>query len=201
MKLYYKAGACSLSPHIALREAGIAFEMEAVDLQTKRTASGADFTQINGKGYIPALVLDNGKVLTEGAAIVQYIADLKPESGLAPANGSEARYQLQSWLSFISTELHKPMGSLFNPAQSEDWKAAAKALLSKRLNWLVAEMGEREYLLGEHFTVADGYLFTVLGWAGPVGFSLEPWPSLQAYRARIAARPTVIEALKAEGLI
>lgn len=201
MKLYYKAGACSLSPHIALREAGITFEMEAVDLQTKRTASGADFTQINAKGYIPALVLDNGKVLTEGAAIVQYIADLKPESGLAPANGSEARYQLQSWLSFISTELHKPMGSLFNPAQSEDWKAAAKTLLSKRLNWLVAEMGEREYLLGEHFTVADGYLFTVLGWAAPVGFSLESWPSLQAYRARIAARPKVIEALKAEGLI
>ncbi|SFP66624.1 glutathione S-transferase [Ectopseudomonas composti] len=201
MKLYYKAGACSLSPHIALREAGIAFEMEAVDLQSKRTESGADFTEINAKGYVPALVLDNGKVLTEGAAIVQYIADLRPESGLAPANGSEARYQLQSWLSFISTELHKPMGSLFNPAQSEDWKAAAKALLSKRLNWLVTEMGAREYLLGEHFTVADGYLFTVLGWAGMVGFPLEPWPSVQAYRARIAARPKVIEALKAEGLI
>lgn len=201
MKLYYKAGACSLSPHIALCEAGITFEMEAVDLQTKRTESGADFTQINAKGYVPALALDNGKVLTEGAAIVQYIADLRPESGLAPANGSEARYQLQSWLSFISTELHKPMGSLFNPAQSEDWKAAAKALLSKRLNWLVTEMGEREYLLGEHFTVADGYLFTVLGWAGMVGVSLDPWPSLQAYRARIAARPKVIEALKAEGLI
>jgi glutathione S-transferase len=201
MKLYYKAGACSLSPHIALREAGITFEMEAVDLQTKRTESGADFTQINAKGYVPALALDNGKVLTEGAAIVQYIADLRPESGLAPANGSEARYQLQSWLSFISTELHKPMGSLFNPAQSEDWKAAAKALLSKRLNWLVTEIGEREYLLGEHFTVADGYLFTVLGWAGMVGVSLDPWPSLQAYRARIAARPKVIEALKAEGLI
>jgi glutathione S-transferase len=201
MKLYYKAGACSLSPHIALREAGIAFEMEAVDLQSKRTESGADFTEINAKGYVPALLLDNGKVLTEGAAIVQYIADLRPESGLAPANGSEARYQLQSWLSFISTELHKPMGSLFNPAQSEDWKAAAKALLSKRLNWLVTEMGAREYLLGEHFTVADGYLFTVMGWAGMVGFPLEPWPSLQTYRARIAARPKVIEALKAEGLI
>lgn len=201
MKLYYKAGACSLSPHIALREAGIEFEMEAVDLQTKRTASGADFTQINGKGYIPALVLDNGKVLTEGAAIVQYIADLKPESGLAPANGSEARYELQSWLSFISTELHKPMGSLFNPAQSQDWKAAAQALLSKRLGWLVGELGEREFLLGDRFSVADGYLFTVLGWAGLVGFSLDPWPSLQAYRARIGARPKVIEALKAEGLI
>lgn len=201
MKLYYKAGACSLSPHIALREAGIEFEMEAVDLQTKRTASGADFTQINGKGYIPALVLDNGKVLTEGAAIVQYIADLKPESGLAPANGSGARYELQSWLSFISTELHKPMGSMFNPAQSQDWKAAAQALLSKRLDWLVGELGEREFLLGDRFSVADGYLFTVLGWAGLVGFSLDPWPSLQAYRARIAARPKVVEALKAEGLI
>lgn len=201
MKLYYKAGACSLSPHIALREAGIEFEMEAVDLQTKRTASGTDFTQINGKGYIPALVLDNGKVLTEGAAIVQYIADLKPESGLAPSNGSEARYELQSWLSFISTELHKPLGSMFNPAQSEDWKAAAKALLSKRLDWLVGELGEREFLLGDRFSVADGYLFTVLGWTGMLGFALDPWPSLQAYSARIGARPKVIEALKAEGLI
>ncbi|MGP0175037.1 glutathione transferase GstA [Pseudomonas sp. NCHU5208] len=201
MKLYYKAGACSLSPHIALREAGIEFEIEAVDLQTKRTASGADFTQINGKGYIPALVLDNGKVLTEGAAIVQYIADLKPESGLAPANGSEARYELQSWLSFISSELHKPLASMFNPAQSQDWKAAAQALLSKRLDWLAGELGEREFLLGDGFTVADGYLFTVLGWAGMVGFSLDRWPSLQAHSARIGARPKVIEALKAEGLI
>ncbi|MDF2075399.1 glutathione transferase GstA [Pseudomonas mendocina] len=201
MKLYYKAGACSLSPHIALREAGLPFELEAVDLKTKLTASGKDFTRINGKGYIPALQLDNGKVLTEGAAIVQYIADLKPESGLAPANGSEARYELQSWLSFISSELHKPFGSMFNPAQSADWKAAAQALLSKRLDWLVTELGEREFLLGDRFTVADGYLFTVLGWAGMVGFSLDPWPGLQAYHARIGARPKVIEALKAEGLI
>ncbi|VXC83162.1 Glutathione S-transferase GST-6.0 [Pseudomonas sp. 8Z] len=201
MKLYYKAGTCSLSPHIALREAGIEFEIEAVDLQTKRTASGADFTQINAKGYIPALKLDNGKVLTEGAAIVQYIADLKPESGLAPANGSEARYELQSWLSFISSELHKPMGSMLNPAQSQDWKAATQALLSKRLDWLVGELGEREFLLGDCFTVADGYLFTVLGWTDRLGFSLSTWPSLQAYRARIGARPKVVEALKAEGLI
>lgn len=189
MKLYYKAGACSLSPHIALREAGLPFELEAVDLKTKLTASGKDFTRINGK------------VLTEGAAIVQYIADLKPEGGLAPANGSEARYELQSWLSFISSELHKPFGSMFNPAQSADWKAAAQALLSKRLDWLVTELGEREFLLGDRFSVADGYLFTVLGWAGMVGFSLDPWPSLQAYHARIGARPKVIEALKAEGLI
>lgn len=201
MKLYYKAGACSLSPHIALLEAGLTFELEAVDLKTKITASGADFTAINSKGYVPALVLDNGKVLTEGAAIVQYIADLKPESGLAPANGSEARYELQSWLSFISTELHKPFGSLFNPAQSADWKAAAQALLSKRLDWLATQLGEREFLLGDRFTVTDGYLFTVLGWANLVGFSLDAWPSLQAYRTRIGARPKVIEALKAEGLI
>jgi len=201
MKLYYKAGACSLSPHIALLEAGLAFELEAVDLKTKLTASGADFTAINSKGYVPALVLDNGKVLTEGAAIVQYIADLKPESGLAPANGSEARYELQSWLSFISTELHKPFGSLFNPAQSADWKAAAQALLNKRLDWVATQLGEREFLLGDRFTVADGYLFTVLGWANIVGFSLDAWPNLQTYLARIGARPKVIEALKAEGLI
>lgn len=201
MKLYYKAGACSLSPHIALLEAGLAFELEAVDLKTKLTASGADFTAINSKGYVPALVLDNSKVLTEGAAIVQYIADLKPESGLAPANGSEARYELQSWLSFISTELHKPFGSLFNPAQSADWKAAAQALLNKRLDWVATQLGEREFLLGDRFTVADGYLFTVLGWANIVGFSLDAWPNLQTYLARIGARPKVIEALKAEGLI
>lgn len=201
MKLYYKAGACSLSPHIALLEAGLAFELEAVDLKTKLTASGADFTAINSKGYVPALVLDNGKVLTEGAAIVQYIADFKPESGLAPANGSEARYELQSWLSFISTELHKPFGSLFNPAQSADWKAAAQALLNKRLDWVATQLGEREFLLGDRFTVADGYLFTVLGWANIVGFSLDAWPNLQTYLARIGARPKVIEALKAEGLI
>ncbi|MGG2398603.1 glutathione transferase GstA [Pseudomonas sp. SH1-B] len=201
MKLYYKAGACSLAPHIALREAGLAFELEAVDLQTKLTASGADYTRINGKGYIPALMLDSGKVLSEGAAILQYIADLKPESGLAPANGSEARYELQSWLSFISSELHKPMGSMFNPAQSEDWKNAAKALLSKRLDWLVAELGEDSFLLGDNFTVADGYLFTVLNWSALVGFSLDPWPTLQTYRSRIGSRPKVIEALKAEGLL
>lgn len=201
MKLYYKAGACSLSPHIALLEAGLDFELEAVDLKTKLTASGADFTAINSKGYVPALVLDNGKVLTEGAAIVQYIADLKPQSGLAPANGSEARYELQSWLSFISTELHKPFGSLFNPAQGADWKAAVQALLNKRLDWVATQLGEREFLLGDRFTVADGYLFTVLGWANIVGFSLDAWPNLQAYRTRIGARPKVIEALKAEGLI
>ena len=201
MKLYYKAGACSLSPHIALLEAGLSFELEAVDLKTKLTASGADFVTINSKGYVPALVLDNGKVLTEGAAIVQYIADLKPESGLAPVNGSEARYELQSWLSFISTELHKPFGSMFNPAQSADWKATAQALLSKRLDWVATQLGEREFLLGEHFTVADGYLFTVLGWANMVGFSLDAWPTLQAHHARIGARPKVLEALKAEGLI
>ncbi|WP_437882427.1 glutathione transferase GstA [Pseudomonas sp. LRF_L74] len=201
MKLYYKAGACSLSPHIALLEAGLSFELEAVDLQTKRTASGADFTAINSKGYVPALALDNGKVLTEGAAIVQYIADLKPQSGLAPANGSEARYELQSLLGFISSELHKPIGSLFNPAQSEDWKAAAKALIGKRLDWLAAQLGNNEYLLENRFSVADGYLFTVLGWTDHVGFSLDQWPTLQAYRSRIGARPKVVEALKAEGLI
>ncbi|MGY4533926.1 glutathione S-transferase [Pseudomonas sp. TE3786] len=201
MKLYFSSGACSLAPHIALLEAGVPFELEKVDLKAKLTASGADFTAINSKGYVPALVLDNGQLLTEGAAVLQYIADLKPDSGLAPAAGTLARYQLQEWLTFISSEIHKPMGSMFNPAQSADWKAAVTATLTKRLDWLNAQLAGKDYLLNNQFSVADAYLFTVLNWANFVGFSMAPWPVVQAFSARVAARPKVVEALQGEGLV
>ncbi len=201
MKLYFSSGACSLAPHIALLEAGLTFETEKVDLKAKLTASGADFTAINSKGYVPALVLDNGQLLTEGAAVLQYIADQNPAANLAPAAGTQARYQLQEWLTFISSEIHKPMGSMFNPAQSADWKAAVTATLTKRLDWLTTQLDGKDYLLNNQFSVADAYLFTVLNWANFVGFSLAPWPVVQAFSARVAARPKVVEALKAEGLV
>lgn len=200
MKLYLSPGACSLAPHIVLLEAGLPFETERVDLKAKLTASGADFSAINSKGYVPALGLDNGQVLTEGAAILQYLADQKPEANLAPAAGTFARYQLQEWLTFISSEVHKPLATMFNPAQSADWKAAVTATLSKRLDWLSAQLDGKEYLLANQFGVADAYLFTVLNWSNFVGFSLANWPVVQAFMARVAARPQVQAALKAEGL-
>lgn len=201
MKLYISPGACSLAPHIVLLEAGLPFETERVDLKAKVTASGADFTAINSKGYVPALGLDNGQVLTEGAAILQYLADQKPEANLAPAAGTFARYQLQEWLTFISSEVHKPLATMFNPAQSADWKAAVTATLGKRLDWLSAQLDGKEYLLANQFSVADAYLFTVLNWSNFVGFSLANWPVVQAFMARVAARPQVQAALKAEGLV
>ena len=201
MKLYLSPGACSLAPHIVLLEAGLPFELERVDLKAKVTANGADFSAINSKGYVPALALDNGQVLTEGAAILQYLADQKPEANLAPAAGTFARYQLQEWLTFISSEVHKPLATMFNPAQSADWKAAVTATLGKRLDWLSAQLDGKDYLLANQFSVADAYLFTVLNWSNFVGFSLANWPVVQAFMARVAARPSVQAALKAEGLV
>ncbi len=201
MKLYYKSGACSLSPHIVLLEAGLPFTLEAVNLGTKVTDSGIDYTTINAKGSVPALQLDDGRVLTEGPAIVQYLADQKPGSGLAPPAGSFERYQLMELLNFITSEIHKSFSPLFNPAASTDWKLAAKDNLQKKFKWLGGFLGTKPYLTGEKFTVADAYLFTVLGWAPHVGVDLAQHPVLTAYVARIAARPKVQEALKAEGLI
>ena len=201
MKLYFSPGACSLSPHIALREAGLPFQMERVDLSTAKTESGADYTQVNPNGYVPALVLDNGEVLTEGPAIVQYIADRNPDSGLAPKAGTLARYHLMEWLNFISSEIHKSFSPLFNPNAAEEWKNGVRELLGRRLNTLSKELDGRPYLLGDQFTVADGYLFTVLSWSGHVGIDLSPWPVLTDYLARIGARPKVQEALRAEGLM
>ena len=201
MKLYYTPGVCSLSPHIALHEAGLDHTLEKVDIRRGGALeSGGSFRDINGKGYVPALELDDGSLLTEGPAIVQYIADQAPASGLAPAAGSIERYRLQEWLNFIGTELHKGMGSMFNPAQTPEWRATVSATLSKRLDWLVQAMGEKPYLMGDRFTVADGYLFTVLRWAGPVKFDLSPWPALAAYMQRVGERPKVREALADEGL-
>ena len=201
MKLFYSPGACSLSPHIALLEAGIPFSLQKVDLKEKKIDSGEDFHGVNGKGYVPALQLDNGEVLTEGPAIVQYIADQKPAAGIAPPAGSMERYRLQEWLNFITSEIHKSMGSMFNPAQTPEWKEAVKATLSKRLDWLSTQLEGKQYLMGDKFSVADGYLFTVLGWAKLVGFDLGKWPVIQQYAARIGQRPKVVEAMKAEGLI
>jgi glutathione S-transferase len=201
MKLYFSPGACSLSPHIALLEAGLAFTTERVDIRKKLTASGADYLAINPKGYVPALELDNGSVLTEGPAIVQYIADLAPEKQLAPAAGSAEHYHAIEWLNYIGTELHKNFGALFNPAASDDAKAGARALLAKRFAYVAAQLEGREYLVGERFSVADGYLFTVTNWAQVVRFDLAPWPVLQAYQARIAARPAVQQAMRDEGLL
>jgi glutathione S-transferase len=201
VKLFYSPGACSLSPHIALLEAGIPFTLVKVDLKSKKVESGEDFNGVNGKGYVPALQLDNGQILTEGPAIVQYIADQKPATGLAPAVGTIERYKLQEWLNFISSEIHKAMGSMFNPAQTADWKEAVKATLSKRLDWLSKQLEGKQYLMGEKFSVADGYLFTILRWAKIVGFDLGKWPVIQQYVARVGQRPKVLEAMKAEGLV
>ena len=201
MKLYFSPGACSLSPHIALIEAGLDFTLEQVDIRAKQTASGADFRTINPKGYVPALQLDDGTVLTEGPAIVQYIADLAPASQLAPAAGTLERYRLLEWLNFISAEVHKNFSPLFDPSATDDLRAAARANLGRRLGYVAQQLEGRDYLLGSQFTVADTYLFTILGWAEYVKFSLADWPVFDAYRARIASRPAVQQALRNEGLI
>lgn len=200
MKLYYSPGACSLSPHIALRESGQSFELVKVDTKSKKFDGGGDFLGVNAKGYVPVLELDGGERLTEGPAIVQYIADRKPESGLAPKAGTMERVRLQEWLNFITSEIHKGFSPLFSPETPEDYKPVARKRLAARFDWLSKQLEGRQYLVGERFTVADGYLFVVLGWTNHVGMKLDDWPVLKAYRERIAARPAVREALKAEGL-
>jgi glutathione S-transferase len=197
MKLYMSPGACSLSPHIVLREAGIPFEAIKVDLGKKEFAGG-DYRAINPKGYVPALGLDDGQVLTEGAAIVQYLGDLKPESHLVPANGTMARYRLQEWLTFISSELHKQYSPLFNPASTDEVKAAQKERILGRLAYVAKELGDHPYLMGAQFTVADAYLFNILSWSGFVGVDLSTLPTITAYVERIKARPAVKAALEAE---
>jgi glutathione S-transferase len=201
MKLYYSPGACSLSPHIALLEAGLPFTIEKADLKSKKTEKGTDYLTINSKGAVPALQLDDGQVLTEGPAIVQFIADQKPDSGLAPRAGTIERYRLMEMLNFITSELHKSFTPLFDPTSPADSKQAALTSLSKKFDWLSGQFGERQFLLGDKFTVADGYLYTVLNWTRYVGIDLGKWPVLQAYHARIGHRPKVQEALRAEGLL
>jgi glutathione S-transferase len=201
LKLFYKAGACSLASHIVLQESGLSFEIEAVNLQTKVTASGADFMKINAKGYVPALQLDSGEVLTEGPAIMQYIADQAPEKHLAPLADAMARYRLQGWLTFIGTELHKNCSPLFNPAANSEWKAAARANLERRLAYVAQHLDDKQFLLGNEFSIGDAYLFTVLSWAKHLDVDLGKWPALVEYQARVGARESVQKALKAEGLI
>jgi glutathione S-transferase len=200
MKLYYSRGACSLSPHIVLREAGLPFELVAVDLKTKTIAGGADYRSVNPKGYVPLLELDDGSRLTEGPAIVQYLADHAPHMNLAPANGTFARYQLQEWLNFISTEIHKQFSPLFDPTASEDVKTKQRDKLASRFDWLQSRVGDQNYLMGQQFTVADAYLFTVLNWSRAMDIDLGRWPRLKDYLGRVAQRPAVQEALQAEGL-
>ena len=201
MKLYYLPGACSLASHIALREAGIAFDLDKIDHASKKTAGGENYLTINPKGYVPALTLDSGEVLTEGAAILQFIADQHPEAGLAPANGTLARFRLNENLTFVSSELHKSFGPLFNPASSDGEKEAARARIGQKLDQIERQLSDgRSYLQGETFSVADAYLFVVTNWTGMFGMALDAWPKLQAFMARVAARDTVQQALKAEGL-
>jgi glutathione S-transferase len=202
MKLYYAPGACSLSPHISLREAGAAFDLERVDTKTRTTQSGADYLAINPKGYVPALQLDGGEVLTEGAAVVQFIADRHPAAGLAPANGSLERARLQEHLNFIASELHKAFTPLFDPSAPEAAKQAAPAAVARRLDHIERLLADgRAYLMGERFSVADAYLFTVASWTGPTGIGLDRWPRLAAFVARVAVRPAVQAAMRAEGLV
>jgi len=201
MKLYYAPGACSLSPHIALCEAGLPYELVPVDIQQKTIEKEGDYFKINPYGYVPALELDNGELLMEGAAIVQYIADQVPDKKLGPISGSIDRYRLQEWLSFISTELHKGLGVLFNPSLPDNARNFFKENFANRLNVLVLELGDKPYLMGDDFTVVDGYLYTVLSWCPHVGFDLTPWPLLQAYQNRISARDAVQNALGEEGLL
>ena len=201
MKLYYFSGACSLASNIALREAGLPFELVRVDRRTRKAADGLDFNEVNPKGYVPALTLDNGEVLTENVAVLQYIADRNPAARLAPPAGTIERYRLVEWLGFISSEIHKNFSPLFRDETPEETQQHLRKVLSNRLDYLNRAIGNGPFLMGEQFTVADAYLFTVLGWSRQLNFDLGKWPQLQRYMERVGARPQVIEAQKAERLV
>jgi glutathione S-transferase len=200
MKLYYAPGACSLASHIALHETGLPFEIDKYIPATRMTERGEDFTQVNPKGYVPTIRLDDGSILTEGAAVLQYIADRDPASGLAPQAGTMERYRLQEWLTYIGTEIHKTYSPLFNRAVLPEVKERAHELLTRRLAYVETQLENKPYLMGDTFTVADAYLFAVVRWSDRVGFDLARFPRLREYLARIAARPAVQAAMKAEGL-
>ncbi len=201
MKLYYSPGACSLSPHIALQEAGLAYTPVLASTKSHKLQDGTDFYTINALGYVPVLELDNGERLREGPAIVQYIADQVPDKQLAPANGTLARYRLQEWLTFIGTELHKGFSPLFNPATPEEYKPMVRDRLQQRLQRVDGQLAGKQYLMGDQFTVADGYLFTVTNWTQPTKLDISGLAHLAAYRERVGARPAVQAAMKAEGLL
>ena len=200
MKLYYSPGACSLAPHIALQEIGVPYTTAKVDLHAHKLADGTDYYTINPKGYVPMLELPGGERLTEAAVILQYIADRKPGE-LAPAFGTLERYRLMEWLNFIATEVHKQFGPLWYPTTPEATKEEQRKKLAKRFDEISTALANKPYLTGEKFTIADAYLFTVVNWAGTLKVDLAPWPALQQFQARVAARPKVREVMKDEGLI
>jgi glutathione S-transferase len=201
MKLYFSPGACSLAPHIVLEESGLAYETVLASTKTHQLADGTDYYTINSKGQVPLLELDSGERLTEGPAIVQFIADQVPAKQLAPANGTMPRYRMQEWLNFITSELHKGIGGLFNPAMPEDGKAVIRARAAAKLKWVDEQLEGKPYLMGDAFSIADPYLFTVANWTGHTGVDTADLKNLRAYQARIAARPSVQAAMKAEGLL
>jgi glutathione S-transferase len=200
MKLYYSSGACSLGPHISLKEAGLPFDAVRVDLGSHKNEGGDDFYAINPKGYVPALQLDDGSILTENAAIAQYVADKAPEKKLAPPAGTMERYRLQEWIHFIATEIHKAFSPLFNPACTAETRQAQLARISGRLDLVQKSLDGKQYLLGDQFTVADAYFFAVLNWSHMMGPDLKKWPAVEAYYERMLARPAVRAAMAAEGL-
>jgi glutathione S-transferase len=201
MKLYYWPGACSLSPHIVSREAGIDLQLAQLDRAERKTADGTVLSSVNEKNQVPVLELDDGQKLTEGPVIVQYLADQKPAAGLVPPPGTMERYRVQEWLNFITSELHKTFGPLFRPTTPDDFKVTLRDMLGQRFDWIDKQLAGKQYLMGEKFTVPDAYLFTVLRWSPRVGIDLSKWKNITAYIDRVAARPKVQEAMKAEGLL
>lgn len=199
MKLYYAPGACSLAIHIVLREGKFKFDIDKIDLAAKKTSGGEDFLAINPKGYVPALTLDDGTTLTEAGVILQYLADQKPRRGLAPKPRTPERYKLMEWLTFISSELHKSLGDFFNPRMTPEWREAKLERLNKRFDHVEKALGNNQYLMGE-FSIADAYLFTILNWTNIFKIDLANWPNLQSFMRRMAERPAVKKAMKAEGL-
>lgn len=200
MKLYYSPGACSMAPHIVAQAAGIGLELVKVDIPAKKTEHGDDYWQINPKGYVPALVLDDGEVLTEVGVVCQYLADQKPESGLIAPAGSRQRYHQMESLNFIATEVHKQIGALFNPALTPEMRQVQTQVIQRRLNALEKLLDGKQYLNGDAFSVADAYLFVPLNWTGHLKLDLADWPNIQAYRARLAQHPAVHATMQAEGL-
>ena len=201
MKLYFSPGACSLAPHIVLEESGLAYETVLASTKTHQLADGTDYYSVNSKGQVPLLELDGGERLTEGPAIVQYLADKVPAKNLAPANGTMARYRVQEWLNFITSELHKGIGGLFNPAMPEDGRVVIRARAASKLKWVDEQLEGKQYLMGDAFSIADPYLFTMITWTAHTDIDISGMKNLGAYRARMAARPSVQAAMKAEGLL
>lgn len=200
MKLYYSPGACSMAPHIVANEAGLALELVKVDIPAKKTESGEDFWQINPKGYVPALQLDDGSMLTEVGVVCQYLADQQPDSGLIARAGTVERYHQMEALNFVATEVHKQIGALFNPKLTPEMREVQLATVQRRLDPLERSLAGKTYLMGDTFTAADAYLYTVLNWAQPLKIDMSAWPNLKAFQDRIGARPMVQQTLKAEGL-